>query len=215
MCGAMCTAFPENKTNLIGLGWQGLKCDHLWQSTPASHTRLTATVEQGSDMLQKEHFRTNSARAHSLRAPFCFYWSYIKNVVVWTPQIANAPRLDPFDWGQAVNMSLHTTLGVNANPSIIEGGYGSSPSKRLLPTIHTREKPAKNPRLNFIRGKEEDVGRTLLSISQLRPKGVGEEGGRWKIEPGFFLPWQVREWYVPSPSWHHQIPNFLRTLHIF
>ena len=42
-------------------------------------------------------------------------------------------------------------------------------------------------------------------------------GGRWKIEPVFsgLFPWQAREWYVPDPLRHHQIPNFLRTLHIF
>ena len=52
---------------------------------------------------------------------------------------------------------------------------------------------------------------------RLRPKGVGEEGVGEKLNRGFsgFFPWQVREWYVPGPSRHHQIPNFLRTLHIF
>ena len=40
----------------------------------------------------------------------------------------------------------------------------------------------------------------------------GEKSNRFFS--GFF-PWQVREWYVPGPSRHHQIPNILRTLHIF
>ena len=53
-------------------------------------------------------------------------------------------------------------------------------------------------------------------IFRLRPKGVGEEGVGEKLNRVFsgFFPWQVREWYVPGPSRHHQIPNFLRTLHI-
>ena len=55
-----------------------------------------------------------------------------------------------------------------------------------------------------------------LTLVRLRPKGVGEEGVGEKLNRVFsgFFPWQVREWYVPGPSRHHQIPNFLRTLHI-
>ena len=50
--------------------------------------------------------------------------------------------------------------------------------------------------------------------NRLRPKAVGEEGVGEKLNRVFsgFFPWQVREWYVPGPSRHHQIPNFLRTL---
>ena len=59
--------------------------------------------------------------------------------------------------------------------------------------------------------------KTNKQKTRLRPKGVGEEGVGEKLNRVFsgFFPWQVREWYVPGPSRHHQIPNFLRTLHIF
>ena len=36
-------------------------------------------------------------------------------------------------------------------------------------------------------------------------------GKNWTGFFSGFFPWQVREWYVPGPSRHHQIPNFLRT----
>ena len=58
---------------------------------------------------------------------------------------------------------------------------------------------------------------TFWPENRLRPKGVGEEGVGEKLNRVFsgFFPWQVLEWYVPGPSRHHQIPNFLRTLHLF
>ena len=57
----------------------------------------------------------------------------------------------------------------------------------------------------------------FFSFYRLRPKGVSEEGVGEKLNRVFsgFFPWQVREWYVPGPSRHHQIPNFLRTLTVF
>ena len=60
-------------------------------------------------------------------------------------------------------------------------------------------------------------GAIFMHLDRLRPKGVGEEGVGEKLNRVFsgLFPWQVREWYVPGPSRHHQIPNFLRTLHLF
>ena len=56
----------------------------------------------------------------------------------------------------------------------------------------------------------------FMGLDRLRPKGVGEEGVGEKLNRFFsgFFPWQVREWYVPGPSRHQGIPNFLCTLHI-
>ena len=104
--------------------------------------------------------------------------------------------------------------GIDATMALANWSARNQPSKNLAPSSHSRKVTLTIRSHSWVASE----GRPHSARKcRLRPKGVGEEGVGEKLGRVFsgFFPWQVREWYVPGPSRHHQIPNFLRTLHLF